>query len=90
VSVEREVTIYGQTFRLRGDDPDRIERAAGLVDRKMKELLKSPGQGLSTQGAVLTALNIAEEWFTSRDEQDKVLTELGERVDELISLLPEK
>jgi cell division protein ZapA (FtsZ GTPase activity inhibitor) len=89
VSSELEVKIFGQAFRLRGDDPARIERAAAFVDGKMKQLLSSPTQGLSARGAVLTALEITDEWFTSQDEEEKIVSDLSERVEELISLLPE-
>ena len=89
MSSELEVKIFGQSFRLKVDDPARIERVAAFVDGKMKQLLSSPTQGLSARGAVLTALEITDEWFTSQDEEEKIVSDLSERVEELISLLPE-
>jgi len=88
MSAEREVKIYGQVYRLRGDDHERIDQVAGYVNTMMAQLLGGPGQGLSTKGAVLTALNIADEWFSYKHETERVLLELNERVDELLSLLP--
>ncbi len=89
MSSEREVTIFGQSYVIRGDDPDRIDRVAAYVDQKMNEVLKNPGQGLSAKGAVLATLNVAEELTTLQDEQERILFDLGERVDELLGLLPE-
>ncbi len=86
---EKDVEIFGQHYRIKGDDPERIEKVAGHVDQVMSSLLGSPGQGLSTRGAVLTALNIADEWFKQKDEVEKTVFELSERMDELLSLLPE-
>jgi len=89
VSTEREVKIYGQVYRVKGEDPDQIERAAVFVDDLMSELLGGPGQGLSTRGAVLTALNIADQWFAQRIETERIIFDLNQRVDELLGLLPE-
>lgn len=89
MTIEREVTIYGQVYRVKGDDPDRIDEVAAYVDTVMSELLKGPGQGLSTKGAVLTALNIADQWFSFRKELERAMVDLKERMDELLGLLPE-
>ena len=89
MSPEREVTIYGQVYRVKGDDTQRIERVAEHVDRIMTELLGGPGQGLSARGAVLTALNVADQWFAEKEELSRIIDDLGKRVDELMGLLPE-
>ena len=86
---EREVTIYGQVYRVKGDDPERIDRVAAYVDNMMTGLLGGPGQGLSARGAVLSALNVADEWFAQKDELDRIVFDLVERVDELLGILPE-
>jgi cell division protein ZapA (FtsZ GTPase activity inhibitor) len=89
VSVEREVKIYGQVYRVRGDNPERIGRVAAHVDKMMTDLLGGPGHGLSTKGAVLTALNVAEEGQAYRDEVDQLLHNVRQRMEELLGLLPE-
>lgn len=88
MSSEREVTIYGQVYRVKGDDPERIARVAGYIDRMMTDVLGGPGQGLNARGAVLTALNVADEWFVRGEEWDKAIGDLTERVDELLGILP--
>jgi cell division protein ZapA len=88
VSSEREVKIYGQVYRVKGDDPHRIDRVATYVDNVMSELLGGPEQGLSARGAVLTALNVADEWFAKNEEWERAVSDLNERVDELLGLLP--
>ena len=88
MSAEREVRIYGQVYHLKGHDHQRIDRVAGYVDGMMAQLLGGPVQGLSPRGAVLTALNIADEWFSYKDEAERVIRELDARMDELLGLLP--
>ena len=88
-NTEREITIYGQSYRVRGDNEERIDRVAEYVDTMMSQLLGGPGQGLSTRGAVLTALNVADEWFAHKEELERTIFDLNKRVDELLGLLPE-
>ncbi|HUT56037.1 MAG TPA: cell division protein ZapA [bacterium] len=88
MSSEREVKIYGQVYRVKGDDAERIDRVAKYVDNVMSELLGGPGQGLNARGAVLTALNVADEWFAKKEEWERTVFDLSERVDELLGLLP--
>lgn len=89
MSSEREVRIYGQIYRVRGESPEKIGRAAGYLDELMTRLLGGSGQGLSTKSAVLVALNVAEESLSYRDEVENLLHNATQRVDELLGLLPE-
>ena len=58
------VTIYDQTYHLRGDDPAYIHKLAEIVDAKMR-LVASHGKTVdSLRVAVLAALNIADELAT--------------------------
>lgn len=85
---EREVEIYGSRYRVKGDDPDRIQTAAALLDRVMRELLGDPSRGLSTREAVLAALNIADQRQVKEQETERILNEIEKRMDELLELLP--
>ena len=63
-----EVTILGQHMALRaGDDPERIQRIAAYINRKVDEL-SSKGPVSSQKLAVLVALNIADDYFRILDE----------------------
>jgi cell division protein ZapA (FtsZ GTPase activity inhibitor) len=90
-----EVTIFGQTLKLRGDaDPEMTMKLAEFVDQKMREAVPST-MSLSNvlyneriaRVAILAALNIAEELFQLRAEKenDKVLIE--EKASAMLSLL---
>jgi len=55
------VSIYDQTYHLRGHDPDHIHRLADLVDSKMRAVAAQGRTVDSLRVAVLAALNLADE-----------------------------
>jgi cell division protein ZapA len=63
-----EVQILGQRMMLKAEgDPQRIERLAAYVRRKVDEVA-SHGPISSQKLAILAALNIADEYFRAIDE----------------------
>ncbi|UCZ52204.1 cell division protein ZapA [Bacillus shivajii] len=58
------VTIFGQQYKIVGaEDPDHVKKVARLVDQKMKEL-KGNNPYLDTNKlAVLTAVNIGNDYL---------------------------
>lgn len=90
-----EVTIFGQTLKIRGDaDPDLTLRLAEFVDQKMREAVPST-LNLSNvlynerlaRVAILAALNIAEELFQLRADKETEKTLIEEKAGVLLSLL---
>jgi cell division protein ZapA len=69
-----KVEIYGHQYTLKGDVPeDYIIEVARLVDEKMKALAaKNPSLDM-TKTAVLTAVNLADEYFKLKQEYDDLL-----------------
>jgi len=57
------VEIFGETYTLRGDDPETIVRVAAFIDKRMKQIAKSNLRLSPTRIAVLAALNLAEEYL---------------------------
>lgn len=55
------VSIYDQTYHLRGQNPAYIERLASVVDSKMRAVAAHGATVDSLRVAVLAALNIADE-----------------------------
>ena len=63
------VDIHGQRYAVRSDlDPSYISELAAYVDEKMQLAATEVQSGESMKVAVLAALNIADELFTSRME----------------------
>jgi cell division protein ZapA len=55
------VDIYDQTYHLRAQDPEYIEKLADMVDSKMRAVSANGHTVDSLRVAVLAALNIADE-----------------------------
>jgi cell division protein ZapA (FtsZ GTPase activity inhibitor) len=92
---QMEVTIFGQTLKLRGDaDPDMTVKLAEFVDQKMRGAVPST-MSLSNvlyneriaRVAILAALNIAEELFQLRAEKENEKTLIEEKASAMLSLL---
>jgi cell division protein ZapA len=61
------VTIFGQTYHLRGGgDSKYLTELASVVDRKMREVVESTGTADSLKVAILAALNIADDFLQAR------------------------
>ncbi|MHB1628715.1 MAG: cell division protein ZapA [Bacilli bacterium] len=74
-----KVDIFGQVYTLRGPaSPERLIRLAALVDEKMNALFaQNPRLDLQTL-AVLTALNMAQEYDEIAREYETLLEALEE------------
>ena len=92
---QMEVTIFGQTLKLRGDaDPEMTLKLAEFVDQKMREAVPST-LSLSNvlyneriaRVAILAALNIAEELFQLRTEKENEKNLIEEKASAMLSLL---
>lgn len=73
------VNIFGQKYTLKGHgSQEHIEQVAQYVDLKMNDLSeKNPSLDLN-KTAVLTAINIADEYFKLQEEYDELLKLLEE------------
>ena len=58
------MTIYGKTYHLRGsEDSDYLTELAAHVDAKMHEVAEATGTADTLKVAILTSLNIADEYM---------------------------
>ncbi|MCB0711339.1 MAG: cell division protein ZapA [Ignavibacteriae bacterium] len=60
------VNIYNSEYKLRGEDPDQIRRAATLVDQQMRSVASKVPMQPATTTAVLAALNTAEQLISEQ------------------------
>ncbi|MGH9464070.1 MAG: cell division protein ZapA [Thermoanaerobaculia bacterium] len=76
-----EVEIFGAVYHVRGDkDPERLQEVAGLVDRRMREIARQVNTVDTAKIAILAALNLSDELFQCRQQQEGNWGELQERV----------
>lgn len=86
------VEIFGQDYKIKGvGDPDYINKIAGYVDKKMREIAHSSGIMSQSRIAILAALNITDELYQekeknklSRKELEKQAVELSDLIDSRI------
>jgi cell division protein ZapA len=86
-----EVEIYGQRYPLRTDgDEDYVRSLAAHVDRRMREVAESTSTVDSLKVAILAALNIADEYFQLKLEQDRIDDLISERTQAIAGLLEQE
>jgi cell division protein ZapA len=82
------VTIYGHTYSLRADDdPGYVERLAGYVDKRVREVAKRTRTADTTKLFVLAALNIADELHQLELESKQDSRGMDSRAERIESLL---
>lgn len=87
MSAETAVTIFGQSYLVKGDDAARIRAVAAYLDEKMKELFAGRPAGLTVRNAVMAALNVSDELFRVREELEQLRQEVEARSAALLRLL---
>jgi cell division protein ZapA len=74
------VQIYGQLYRLVGKESDQhMKRVARYVDETMKDFSLGNPRLDTTKLAVLSAVNIADEYFKLKEEHDHLLRLLDDQ-----------
>ncbi|MEJ2084507.1 MAG: cell division protein ZapA [Acidobacteriota bacterium] len=90
VSTATQLEIFGAVYHVRGDkDPEYLQELAETVDRKMREIAQQVSTVDSAKIAILAALNITDELFQRRKQQEGVPVEIQERVADLAGQLEE-
>lgn len=83
-----QVQIYGQAYQIKaGADPEYIKSVAVHVDQKMREIASAAPTVDSMKIAVLAALNITDEFFQLKHENQTQNRELEERTEKLHEIL---
>lgn len=76
------VKIFGDPYTVLGDgDLDKIVRLADFVDKKMNLIYQHNPRLSPTKVAVLTALNLAEEYTKLKEEHQALLKLLDKNKD---------
>lgn len=73
------VEIYGNSYPLKTDNPQELKKLAAAVDKKMKAMSRSVRSFDDRKIAVLTALQIAEEYAQLKKDYDELIDLLDEK-----------
>jgi len=85
-----QVEIFGQMYSLKGGkDPDRVRQLASYVNARMKEVQKGTGVSDGYRVAILAALNIADDLFRTKGQQEVLQKTAEQSVGRLLDLTGE-
>lgn len=83
-STATEVDIFGSVYHVRGDkDPEHFQELAAMVDGKMREISQHVATVDTAKIAILAGLNLADELFHCRKQQEGERVEIQEKVTKL-------
>ncbi len=83
------VSIYDQTYNLRGSDPAYITKLGEYVDSKMRAVAEQTSTVDSLRLAVLAALNIADEYHILKKKYEAIAGDVNKRAANLAGALDE-
>ena len=87
-STAAEVEIFGSVYHVRGEkESEYLQNLAGIVDHKMREISNNVATVDAGKIAILAALNIADELFQCRKQQEGEREKIQEKVVTLVSRL---
>jgi cell division protein ZapA len=87
-----DVEIFGQTFRVATGDatPAYILRLAAYVDQRMRSITETAKTVPMHRLAMLTALNIADDFLKLQDQYEHLTGALHTKTEQLIALVQEQ
>ncbi|NWF53022.1 MAG: cell division protein ZapA [Nitrospirae bacterium] len=82
-----EVYILGQKYTIKGDAPEQyIRKLASYVDEKLKEVHSSIPNITPVKASILVALNIADELFRIKNENESLTKFIKDKTNTLTAL----
>ncbi len=84
-----QVEIFGQKYSLKGGaDAEYIRELADIVDSRMKEVQRGTGTADGYRIAILAALNLADDLYRSRSQQEALQKTADGALKRLLELMP--
>ena len=71
--------IFGDSFALKTDDPEHMETLGRLVDQQMKKVAHQVHSFDSTKIAILTALQLADDYCQLKKDYDELVELIDEK-----------
>lgn len=89
-SIKIKILDNEYLIRSNGDDSENVYKIAEYVNEKLRETDDNSGGISEKKAAILTALNIASDYFNLLDERDRLLKEIQNKSQSLISVINSK
>jgi cell division protein ZapA len=78
------VDIFGQQYSLKSEvAEEQVKKVAAYVDRKMREVAEGTKSVDSLHIAILTALNIAQEYLQEKGDREYLVRRIEDKTDRL-------
>ena len=90
MSIQVKVTIGGKEFSLRGDDEEKLIRAAKEVDDQIKALQAGMMDQSTQMQAIVAALNLAEQKINAMEQLEKDSSILASELENMAVFLKEQ
>jgi cell division protein ZapA (FtsZ GTPase activity inhibitor) len=90
MSTQVKVTIGGKEFTLRGDDEQKLVRAAKEVDDQIRALQSGMMDQSTQMQAIVAALNLAEQKITAEETLEKESLLLSSELENMATFLREQ
>ena len=86
-----ELRIAGKDYTVVGTEPEEyIQRVGHYIDRKMSEIMRASNRLSTSMAAVLTAINIGDDFLKCHENELNLKKELKKAQDEIESLREDK
>jgi cell division protein ZapA (FtsZ GTPase activity inhibitor) len=90
MSTQVKVTIGGKEFTLRGDDEQKLVRAAKEVDDQIRALQSGMMDQSTQMQAIVAALNLAEQKISAEETLEKESLFLSSELENMATFLREQ
>jgi len=90
MSTQVKVTIGGKEFTLRGDDEQKLVRAAKEVDDQIRALQSGMMDQSTQMQAIVAALNLAEQKISAEETLEKESLLLSSELENIATFLREQ
>lgn len=90
MSIQVKVTIGGKEFSLRGDDEEKLIRAAKEVDDQIKALQSGMLDQSTQMQAIVAALNLAEQKLHAEEQLQKDTVLLASELENMAVFLKQQ
>ena len=86
-----ELRISGKDYMLVGTEPEEyIQRVGHYIDKKMSEIMRTSNKLSTSMAAVLTAINVGDDFFKCHENEMNLKKELKRAQEEIESLRADK
>ena len=81
--MKTEVKICGKEYTIvSAESPEYMHKVASYIDKKMTDILSSNPNLSSSMAAVLTAINIGDDYFKAMESAENMRAQVGKYIDD--------